>query len=273
MAFPAHCPTRFGVLLELAVAVLQNKEPIRKACDDDSWEVITTGAANADRFYQLAFGHGSKKMWQRLELVVALLQPVVDCIHQVEADQPMLSQVVPMWRLLTRHFVAWHAKLADEQLKVDNVPAVLRERKEKSVPPAAFAAYLLDPLNYMEEADGDNSKWRAPFTLLTTSERESVKRLLKRMAGTGNDQKVLKELSAYKLTTFSGTQAEDLPFITSKVNSFFAVNPTQIATSVLAGLVMPVVVTSTMFLLHMAGGWQVLLLVVAASDQHAIFCG
>lgn len=219
MAFPSHCPTRFGVLLELAVAVLRNKEPIRKACDDDSWEVITAGATNADRFYQLAFGHGSKKMWQRLELVVALLQPVVDSIHQVEADQPMLSQVVPIWRLLYRHFKAWHAKLTDEQLKADNVPSVLLERKGKSVPAAAFAAYLLDPFNYIEEPDGDNSKWRAPFTLLTTSERGGVKELLKRMAGTANEQKIINELSAYKLTTFTGDEAEDLPFITSKVNN------------------------------------------------------
>jgi hypothetical protein len=215
--------------LELAVAVLDNKDPIRRACDDDKWDDIAASSVNGERFYQLAFGQGSKAFWRRLELVVDLLKPVAAAIHQLEADQPMLSQVLPVWRALTRHFVEWHSKVADAHLKADNAPAVLRERKQKSMSPAAYAAFALDPLNFPREdsavrsssrGEGDSSsssKWRSSIQTMAGSEQQMAKDLLKRMAGAGTGNSIDTEWSGLKLTLLTGALAEDLSFIQKKV--------------------------------------------------------
>jgi hypothetical protein len=126
----------------------------------------------------------------------------------------MLSQVLPVWKQLYRHFLAWHSKLNDDQLKADNVPDVLRQRKEKSVPDAALAAFVLDPLNFHKDEQG---QWRAPTTLLTTSEKAAVKKLLERMLGADKAVRVLDEWSSFKLSPFTDELAEDLTFITSTV--------------------------------------------------------
>jgi hypothetical protein len=221
-AFPSHVPTRFAVLVEQAEAVLDNKDPIRKACDDDRWEDIAAGSVNGDRFWQLAFGHGSKTMWKRLEQCLDLLKPVAAAIHQVEADQPMLSQVLQVWRDLLRHFLAWHSKVTDVQLKADNVPVVLRERKAKSMPPAAFAASVLDPLNFAKQASSSSdgsSNWKAPISMLSVDEQKVAKKVLKRISGAGEEEALLGQWSAFKLASFTreNGKADDLNYITSKV--------------------------------------------------------
>jgi hypothetical protein len=153
-AFPAHCPTRFGVIVEIAQSVLENQSAIRAACHDDAWDDICDVSTSAATFHDIAVGSAASRFWKLLAAVVQLLQPVRDAIHQLEADQGMLSQVLPVWRDLVTHFRQWETQQTDEGLKADQVVKLLKARQKKSVHDAALLAYALDTL-FFKQADSN----------------------------------------------------------------------------------------------------------------------
>jgi hypothetical protein len=51
--------------------------------------------------------------WDNLQCVINLLQPVSDAIHQLEADRPLLSQVLGVWNKLRASVKAWVAAKGD----------------------------------------------------------------------------------------------------------------------------------------------------------------
>lgn len=216
IAFPSHCPTRFGVLVEIGQVVLRNKEAIKATCADDAFDTIAAGSTNAAAFAKIAVGPGCTTFWQSLASVLELLQPVRDAIHQLEGDQAMLSQLRGVWSSLHKHFLQWHAKLADTSpLKADNVPEVLRQRKEKSMHDATLVAYALDPLNFLESSD----QWTSPAAQLSTAEEKRAKKLLYRLldANTEEAQKVVqKEWSRFKLAALPEEVTSDLAYLTER---------------------------------------------------------
>ena len=68
-------------------------------------------APDAQPFWQrlTPVGHGIN-FWQGVARMVELVQPVCDAIHQLEADRPLLSRVLPIWVHLLNHAKAFDAK-------------------------------------------------------------------------------------------------------------------------------------------------------------------
>ena len=85
-----------------------------------------------------------------------LLVPLKLTIHAAEADQPMLSQCLPMWHSVSKHVNAW---VQDQPDKVTllasapqkpSVPERVIKRFRKSYIPCMSLAYLLDPAFWVE---------------------------------------------------------------------------------------------------------------------------
>jgi hypothetical protein len=92
-AFTASCDTRFAVKVMQLKDVLANQEALIAAVSDVvRWETASGSSANAAKMHKLCVGNGTP-FWRRAALVVSLCQPVMDAIHQFEADTSLASQV------------------------------------------------------------------------------------------------------------------------------------------------------------------------------------
>jgi len=58
-------------------------------------------------------GSGGFEFFEQLKLVQSLGQPFSDAIHQLEADRPLLSQVLPVFETLVREARSWVASLPE----------------------------------------------------------------------------------------------------------------------------------------------------------------
>lgn len=106
------------------------------------------------------------------------MQPVSDGIHQLEADNALLSQVLDVWYSLEKHFKAW--VVANPAL-ADGVLASYERRFKKHYHPAMAAARLLDPINFVR-SQGETQP-RLDLDGLRPGQREEVVQLITRLNG------------------------------------------------------------------------------------------
>ena len=201
--------------------VLQNKEAIKAACHDEEFEIIAQSSSSAEKFGAIAVGPGQIMFWKRLAAVLQLLQAVRDAIHQLEGDQAVLSQILPVWLQLAKHSTAWHATQTDAQLKEDNVVEVLASRRDKSMHDAALVAYVLDPIHFRPSSSsrGNNHDWSTPAADLTASQEKRAKQVLYRLCGTSSDTEkkaIQREWSEFNLGPLPDELTADLPFLTER---------------------------------------------------------
>jgi hypothetical protein len=202
------------VLVEVASAVLRSKAALQQACMADDWDEAVGDSAAAAEFSAIV---SRKCFWKRLKLVVELLQPVKDAIHKVEGDVGLLSQALPVWRQLVKHFMAWQSRLKkDTALKADNVVSVILARRDKSLPAAAGAAFLLDPI-FIQKDSSNPKRWAAPFGQLSAAQKKGVKATLLRLVGGAVKKQALdNEWAQFKLGALTGDITEDLPYLTQQ---------------------------------------------------------
>jgi hypothetical protein len=85
--------------------------------------------------------------------MIELVQPICDAIHQLEADRPLLSQMLPVWQKLLCHAHAFDAKYG-----LTGAAGVYRafwRRFQLHFDNCWAAAYALDPANAVKDADGE----------------------------------------------------------------------------------------------------------------------
>ena len=89
-------PTRFSAKYLIVYSVLDSKQALKLVCDSDEWEGLVSNSNNAQQMYDdvRQSGPDSRQFWGRAQQVQELLAPISDAIHQLEADQPYLSQVI-----------------------------------------------------------------------------------------------------------------------------------------------------------------------------------
>ena len=90
-----------------------------------------------------------------------LLQPVSNAIHQLEADQPLLSQVAMVQIALTEHAARWCAGTTVPAHLKAGVLTAFKRRFKKHYNPAWSAATVLDPA--FAEQDPATKAWSMPF--------------------------------------------------------------------------------------------------------------
>eukprot|EP00798_Chlamydomonas_sp_ICE-L_P012776 gene12776-16033_t len=185
--FSAHVPTRFAIMLFVMSDLHVSRDSIKAACITDEWSTVSKHATHADDFYQAATGvlnrqgnggNGGRgrpadrlNFWEEVALAIKLLQPISDAIHQLEADRPMLSQMMPIWTAMLKHADAFVAQEGLPKRYKKGVVEIFSARFTKHYRPAWSAAYLLDPMYFSKDEYG----WRPPFSTLCAQQQKDAK--------------------------------------------------------------------------------------------------
>jgi hAT family C-terminal dimerisation region len=161
----ANNPTRFAGLHFIAQELKAAQAAIVDTCTGDGWEETFRTCENKESFIAAALQTGAAgrrdyKYWQHLAMVIELVQPVCDAIHQLECDQPRLSQLLRIWAQLITHAAAFddkHGLVGDlRTARVFRRRFAIHYQKEWAL------AYALDPMHAEQLPDGS---WRLPLAL------------------------------------------------------------------------------------------------------------
>ena len=95
-AITSNVPTRWGTNCFVLESVLGSKEAIKAACTDDEWQEVSKSSTKADDMHKAAVG-ARTRFWADGQHLVVLTTTIMDAIHQIEADKPLLSQMRLVW--------------------------------------------------------------------------------------------------------------------------------------------------------------------------------
>jgi hypothetical protein len=152
-SFAAPCPTRFGSQIFCLRDVQRSKDALKSAVLDDGWNDATSNVTARDKIHQMLTGGNNTNFFADTTTVLKVTQPIMDAIHTVEADKPLLSQMLPLWAELLNCMQELHDN-GSAALKRAKLPELLKERRDKLWHPSFSAAYLLDPINFVTCFDG-----------------------------------------------------------------------------------------------------------------------
>lgn len=150
-------------------------------------------------------------------LAIALISPMCDAIHQLEADKPLLSWLLPTWVKIIRQVRAFEEQHADNDIisgsSVSLVDTV-KKRFDTHYDSSWAAAYLIDPMFATEGAQG----WYLfkDRDLLNATKLADALAFIKVLAGPSNAAAVQAEFSRLKLAPLPADMAVDLPFLTAR---------------------------------------------------------
>jgi hypothetical protein len=145
-------------------------------------------------------------------LAIALVSFICDAIHQLEADKPLLSWLLPTWVKIIHHVRAFEQQHADNDvLQGDDASLVdvVKKRFDTHYDPSWAAAYLVDPMFAKQGEQG----WYLfkQRELLSTPKQDDALAFLKILAGPGNAAAVQEEFTRLKLAPLPAAMAKDLP--------------------------------------------------------------
>jgi hypothetical protein len=184
----AHVPTRFGSRHMVVRDVLQSEKALRKLAASAEWRAALADSAALKRTHQHITA-AENDLFDSACKVEELLSPVMDCIHQLEADHPMLSFFKSVWDKLLAHAMDF----AEDKPELDagQIPADRRKRNLSPTPtslvvtwqqdrdnfwqPAMGAAAVLGPVNWTKNAGG---RYHVPAAKLSEASRAEVEGVL-----------------------------------------------------------------------------------------------
>jgi hypothetical protein len=156
--------------------------------------------------------------WAALSMAIMLITPICDAIHQLEADKPLLSWLLPTWVMLIRHVRAFEEQHADSDTvagEASSILEIVQKRMDNHYDNSWAASHLLDPMFaqqgeqgwYMLKGRGDMLPARVVAHALAC---------LKELAGAGNEAAVQAEFTRLKLAPLPPDMAADLPELTKR---------------------------------------------------------
>ena len=136
---------------------------------------------------------------RKLDGVIKLMQPISDAIHQLEADCPLLSQVLNVWNGLIEHSENWAAGRPAAFSR--GMVAAFKARFTKHYQPEMAAACALDPINFtMQGAD----HMQLPVDGLTVQQRKDVVASITRLNGPATTKAAVNaELESHEMDSWS----------------------------------------------------------------------
>jgi hypothetical protein len=217
-AFGAPSPTRFANQVFCLRDVVRSKEAFQHAAIDDNWDDAVKYLANKDEVHKIIAGANNVKFWADAEVVLVILQPIMDAIHTIEADKPLLSQMLPLYEALEQHLQRLHdaGSPAVQRLKM---PDVISRRIRgggcaQLWHPSFYASFLLDPMQWDKDAEGD---WGPPFLKLTVAQQQQAKEVIVRLTPVADQAAVAAEWDLMALNGFdSELTKEALPKLTAR---------------------------------------------------------
>jgi hypothetical protein len=109
--------------------------------------------------------------WEDAELLLKYCQPIMDAIHILEGDKPLLSQLRSVYEQIRQHFEAiMAAPDTPDKVKRSRLLVVVEERMAKHYKPCFDAAYVVDPINFTKQ----EGEWFPPVAKLKNEERRAA---------------------------------------------------------------------------------------------------
>jgi hypothetical protein len=191
----AHVPTRFGSRHTVVREVLRSEAALCKLAASAEWRAALADSAALKRGH-LHITAAENNLCDSVCKAEELLGPVMDDIHQQEADQPMLSFLKGVWDKLVAHAM----DNAEDNPELSAGPADRRKRDPRPAPttlaatwqqdrdnfwqPGMGAAAVLDPVNWSKHAGG---QYHVPVAKLSEASRAEVEGVLNAFENTGED--------------------------------------------------------------------------------------
>jgi hypothetical protein len=151
-----NVPTRFATNFLVLQSVHDSKQAIIQAVSTEAWAALG-GKAQAVKDIAEHQLPDASFFWENVVMLLELLRPFADAIHQLEADRPMLGQCHEALVTLRKHVSAYVTKYKDA--RDGDVVERLQETFDRRLTAvgggalapiynAAYtAAFLLDPMN------------------------------------------------------------------------------------------------------------------------------
>jgi hypothetical protein len=153
-AFPSPCPTRFGTMVFSLRSVVDSRRALVEAVTSQGWESVSANSSKAETVRNAVLRSTNARrntfsFFDDAEELLRIVQPVMDVIHTIEADKPLLSQMLPVYNKLEQHFTSVEAQCED-RISDDNLLALFLERRVKNFQDSFYAGYLLDPIFFVQ---------------------------------------------------------------------------------------------------------------------------
>jgi hypothetical protein len=190
-----NMPTRWAIQYKVAQSIMDSKVSFISAVNDPAWAVL---GGHADEVRKTVNGELGP-FWDEVEMLLSMLKPFAQAIHQLEGDRPHLADCHVALLQLEEHVNAWAAQHADK-----NVPGKENKGTESAsafvvqtfrvrlgtvpggmsapVYNAAYsAAYALDPYYSQRDETATTPIFTAPK--LSAEHMEKVRALVERVGG------------------------------------------------------------------------------------------
>jgi hypothetical protein len=229
-AIARHCPTRFGILHFICQDLHRDKEAIKAMVVNDdgdaAWSEVSKNCEHGDTFKEYALGvaprtRGARAFhWRDMDLAIKVGQPIINCIHELEADKPRLSWMLPAYVALIDAVKAFDADTAVMELAsaygdTVTLESVVKARMDLQYNKAWAAAYLVDPIFAAMRGTGWYLR-AGRERVLTAAKMQDALECLKELAGPGNQDAVAAEFTRLTLAPLPFAMADALPTLTRR---------------------------------------------------------
>jgi hypothetical protein len=196
----SHVETRFGSYHFVLRSVLKVIAPLKALCTSDQFEHLARNSAPARKLIDVITPSHKGSFRQGARLVEQLVDPVMEELHKLEADQPLLSRMFPVITQLIKHaetFSKDHPQLAsthgvdalldvessDDELSLEtSLVSVFQSRlKDFYMKDCMIAAYMLDPANFVTSNNG--LTYQLPWATLSDDEINRFTDEVERLGG------------------------------------------------------------------------------------------
>ncbi len=221
----AQVPTRFGSRHMVMRDVLRSRVALRKLAAAAEWKAVVQESAAMKQAHSMITA-ADNDLFEIADQVEKLLGPVMDTIHQLEADQPMLSFLSGLWDNLLAHVEKFAADNPD--LDKGIVPADKRKRnprptsislaqlfnqdKMKMWHPAMTAAAVLDPVFWCKNARG---LYMTPIAKLSEDQHAELDEVVTAFAKDGEDPEG--EVTELEVSSFPERYKKVLDMLSKRV--------------------------------------------------------
>jgi len=134
----ANCPTRFSIQHLICADVLKCEQALMYAVASSRWVEACKTSTKGKEFEEIVrrplssqIGEGCN-FWEDLRLAIEVGQPIADAIHQLEADEPLLSQLLPVWSGIASSADKFVTEHPEE--KFANLSELVSDRATKHAP-------------------------------------------------------------------------------------------------------------------------------------------
>lgn len=191
-------------------------------CAGHAWAEVSKDCEHREEFKHAVLGTAPRAAGRAaraplfsfadLKLGIQLVQPISDGIHELEADKPRLSYMLPFFVALFDHARAFDAE--HSTAVGTKVLPIFKARFDKHYDKAWAAAFLVDPIFASQGSEG----WYLPFSRkeLSNAKVEDALQCLQELAGTEHRDAVAAEFTRLRLSALPQSMARDLPFLTAR---------------------------------------------------------